>query len=312
MELTRDLYVFTAGLSPKESHSEGTEISTGTSGTTVAPSDPAVVNNGAGINKYARRLNKYKAGQSPATVYLERARSSQPGLSWLGDDEFESTGLAFRLARHQVQRMTVSKPTGGFGSSKNASGNADLGSGPRGNNEKGRTRTKASEKIDNRASQPRRDLAQKSQPRRVYAMKSEIPRIVKPSASTGPAISHPTLKPTPAPQTPVRPLQVDLESTDFTSLFGASPSLSAVPSSTNTKTTPADNVSRRVQLALEHHGGDYSRLISGSLVTSQGDPSVYAESTMARRRDLGPNRRNSALGIVRGMIGKSQGSQPTA
>ena len=301
-----------AGLPPKENSPEGTKTSTGTSETTAAPSDPAVFNNGAGVNGYARRLNKYKAGQSPATAYPERTRSSQPGLSWLGDDEFESTGLAFRLARHHVQRMAASKPTGGSDSNKNGNREKGPDSGPRRNNEKTRTRAQASHRADNRASHPKKDLTHKSQPRRVDAAKAETPEAVKRSVSTGPAASHPTLKPSPVPQTPLHPLHVDLGSTDFTSLFGTSPSLSTAPSSTSTKTTPADNVSRRVQLALEHHGGDYSKLVSGSLVTSQGDPSAYAESTMARRRDLGPNRRNSALGIVRGMIGKSQGSQPMA
>ena len=58
------------------------------------------------------------------------------------------------------------------------------------------------------------------------------------------------------------------------------------------KPTPTDNASRRVQLALEYQGGDYSRLVSNTLVTSQGNPLVYAERTMARRRELGPNGRN--------------------
>lgn len=280
----------------------------------TAPPNPTVVNNGASINKYARRLNKYKAGQSPATLYPERTRSFQPGLSWLGDDEFESTGLAFRLARHNIQRIAASKPTSSFGSSKNVNKDANPGPGLRKNDgKKIQTRAKASNNADRKPSRPpRKDITPKSRPTQVDVMaKTETSKTVKPGVSTRSTTPNPILKPSPALQTPVSPVHVDLKSTDFTSLFGASPSLSAAPS-TNTKATPTDDASRRVQLALEYHGGDYSKLVTNSLVTSQGDPLVYAENAMARRRELGSNRRNGALRIVQGMVGKSQASQPTA
>lgn len=281
--------------------SKSTGTSTRASETTSsAPSDPTVVNNGTSIKKYARGLNEYKAGQSPATLYPARTRSFQPGLSWLGDDEFESTGLAFRLARHHVQRATASKSVGVPGPRENE----NLGSGPRRNDERTRTRVTALNNADEKAPRPKRDPAQKPRLKQAGVVEAKVPETVEPGISTGPATSRPTLKPSHTP------LHVDLGSTDFTSLFGASPYLSATPVSTNTKTILADNVSRRVQLALEH-GGDYSNLVSGTLVTSQGSPITYAENTMGRRRDLGPDGRNAALKIIRGMIGRPQGSQPT-
>jgi hypothetical protein len=68
---------------------------------------PYVTNNEASVNKYAKRLSEYKTGQSPVMAYPERTWSFQPGLSWLGDVEFESTGLAFRLACHHKQLRTL-------------------------------------------------------------------------------------------------------------------------------------------------------------------------------------------------------------
>jgi len=85
-----------------------------------------------------------------------------------------------------------------------------------------------------------------------------------------------------------------------------------LPLPASTELTPADNASSRAQLTLEQHGGDYSNLVSGSLVTSQGSPIVYAKSTMGRRRDLGADKRDAALGIIQGMIDKPQDSRPTA
>ena len=273
--------------------SEHAETSTKTSGTTDATaSDPTTLNNGDSIKRYANRLNKYKAGQSPTTLYPSQSRSFNPGLSWLGDDEFESTGLAFKL-----RRMAVSKPSPG--PNKNANWNANPKSGPQRNDRKLQTRTRASDNAGKNATRSKNDLTRNPRSR-------QAPKTVESDFSTGQATSHPTLKPSPAP------LRVDLKSADFTSLFGASPSLSTSPSSTSTKSTTTDNASSRVQLALEQYGGDYSNLVSGSLVTSQGSPIVYAKSTMGRRRDLGLDKRNTALGIIRGMVNKSEDSRPTA
>jgi len=276
--LTHNLYSFAASPPPKENTSGRSEART------VTPwSTSASVDNKASLNQYARQLNKYKAGQSPATVYPERARSPQPGLSWLGDDEFESTGLAFRLA--SLERVDVRKPTGHSNPRRDTNRHGNPGSGTRENDKTPRTRVKASNNGDKKASRPRKDRPQESQSKQAV------------------------LEPSPTPR---QPTHIDIESTDFTSLFGASPSLSTTHSSTSTKPTPTDDASRRVQLALEYHGGDYSRFISSSLVTSQGSPLAYAESAMARRRGVGSNRRNDALAIVQGMIAKSPGSQPTA
>jgi len=169
----------------------------------------------------------------------------------------------------------------------------------------------ASNNVYKKASRPKKDLTQKSQPRQAHTTKNRASQTIRSETSTGPATSYPTLKPSSTSKTPAHTAHIDLKSTDFTSLFGASPSPSVAPSSMSTKTTPVNDTSRRVQLIFESRGGDYSRLISGPLVTSQGDPSVYAERAMARRRELGSNERNRALEIIRGMIGRSQGSQPT-
>ena len=209
-----------------------------------------------------------------------------------------------------MRPVAASKPADGSGSSKNVKKNANSGSGPRKNDEKNRTRAKASNNADGNGSQPKKDAIRKHQPKQVYTIaKAEALETVNPGVSTGPTTPHPTPKPSPAPQIPVH---VNLKSADFTSLFSASLPLSTAPSSTDTKAIPADDASRRVQLVLEHQGGDYSKLVSGSLVTSQGDPLLYAESTMARRRELGFKRRSGALRIVQGMVGRSQGFQPTA
>ena len=181
--------------------------------------------------------------------------------------------------------MAAEKPAGHSGPRRDANRHGNPASRSGKNDEKPRTRVKALHNGDKKASRPKRDTPQKSQPKQV---------VLEPS-------------PTPKP-----PAHVDIESTDFTSLFGGSPSLSVASSPSNMKTTPTDDASRRVQLALEYHGGDYSRLVSSSLVTSQGSPLAYAESAMARRRGLGSNRRNGALAIVQGMVIKSPGSQPTA
>jgi len=275
------------GLPSKTNAFERAEYSPRTSGTTSThPRSPPLIDRAARIDKYAQRLNSYRASQSPATAYPERTRSSKPGLSWLGDDEFESTGLAFKLARIQVQRrVAAEKPTGHFSPRKDINHRGDPGPGGVKNDERARTRVKASNNDNKKASGPKKDTPKKPKPKPEQA----VPQ------------------PSPAPQLPAH---VNMKSTDFASLFGASPSLSTAPSTTSTKPTPTDHTSRRVQLALEYRGGDYSRLVSSSLVTSQGSPLVYAESAMVRRKDLGSNRRNGALAIVQGMINKSAGSQP--
>jgi hypothetical protein len=163
-----------------------------------------------------------------------------------------------------------------------------------------KARVKGLENVKQKASQRKRTPARDLRPKQ-----ADPPKTVD---LVAPKASQKTIDPPPTPKTSVH---LDFGSTDFTSLFAASDSLSDAPSSTGTKTTTTDAASRRVQLALELHGGDYSKLIPNGLVNSQGDPLVYATSTMARRKDLGPNGRNNALEIVRGMIGKSLGSQPT-
>lgn len=286
----------------------------------AASSGSTVVKTDANTEDYARRLNKYKAGQSPAVLRPQRTRTFQPGLSWLGDDEFESTGLAYKLARHHLQRAaaTARKPPGSD-SIRDTTSQMNSGFRPSawGNDQKMRTRARASDDARENFSQPQREIAQNRRPRRADSLKTnslktgslktESPRTVNLEVAKTTAASHQTLKPSPKPQMPTH---IDFGSTDFTSLFGTS-SLSNVPSSTRTKTTATDAVSRRVQLTLEHYGGDYSKLVPDSLATGRGDPLVYAASTVARRRDLGPNRRNTALEIVRGMIERSPSSQPT-
>lgn len=207
-----------------------------------------------------------------------------------------------------MQRAAATKPNGGSYPNRNANGKANSGSGPRRNDGTTRTRVKVSDDARKNVSHPKRGPAQNSRPKHADPPEAATPKTVNPGVPKGTVTSHQTLKLSPAPQMPTH---IDFGSTDFTSLFGPSSSFSDTPSSTSIKTTAANAVSRRVQLTLEHHGGDYSKLISSSLATSHGDPLVYAASTMARRRDLGPNGRNGALEIVRGMIGKSVGSQPT-
>lgn len=65
-ELTHGLYLSAAGIPSKENSSGCAETSTTT------PSDSTTLNS----DKYARRLNKYKAGQSPTMLYP--APLSQP------------------------------------------------------------------------------------------------------------------------------------------------------------------------------------------------------------------------------------------
>ena len=294
--------MFVAGLLSKGDGSESAKPSTGTSkmsGTiTDVPSDPTVVANKAGMQRYARGLNKYKAGQSPTTAYPTQNWTFRPGLSWLGDDEFESTGLAFRLARHQVQRTAALKAAEGRDSKNNTNKNASRGPGPRKSDNQPRVRKKPTGRADKDTQIP--------QPDQVDFVKTKAPKTAQPSLSKGPVTSYPTVRPSSTP------LRVDVNSTDFTSLFGTSPSLPTSPSSISMKRIPTDNAASRLQLALEQYGGDYSNLVSDSLVTSQGSPIAYAQSAMARRRDLGPDRRDIALGIIEGMIGKSQDSRPTA
>jgi len=182
-----------------------------------------------------------------------------------------------------MKREAISRPTSSSRSGKNTNKNANRGPSPRESNEKTRMRAETSNDANREASKPKKYTVQEYRSKRI-----------------------PTPKRSPAPS------QFKLKSTNFTSLFAAPPSLSATRSSTSTKTTPTGNATCRLQRALEYHGGDYSKLASSSLVTSQGDPVVYAEGTMVRRRDLGPNRRGGALGIIRGMIGKSRGSRLTA
>jgi len=264
----------------------------------AASTNSTVVNKEPNVAKHANRLKQFEAGKSSTTFRPERKRTFQPGLSWLGDDEFETGGLAFKLARHQMRRAAENKLAGASDSNKNASGDAKPGYGPRENVERTQTRVRASDRLGSEASNPRREF----RPKRVDPTKSE-------AHSKRQATTRPTLRPSPAPKMPA---QVDLGSTDFTSLFGAPPSLSHKDLSTSTRITPADATSRRVQLALEHHGGDYSKLVPKPLATSEGSPIVYAASTLARRRDLGPNMRNNALEIIRSMAGRPLGSQQSS
>lgn len=188
----------------------------------------------------------------------------------------------------------------------------NAGSSPRRTHEGTHPRVKASDDAKSDGSQPKRDSpARKPRRKQEHPPKAGNPETanLNPKVHEQAPTSRPTLKPSPAPQTPIR---VDFGSTDFTSLFGVSASLSDVPPSTITKTIAADAVSRRAQLALEYHGGDYSKLVPNTFATGPGDPLVYAASTLARRRDIGPNRRSNALEIIRGMVEKSLGPQPTS
>lgn len=62
-------------------------------------------------------------------------------------------------------------------------------------------------------------------------------------------------------------------------------------------------MAQRVQLAMEHKGGDYSRLLPNS-VAGEIAPVARAQATMGRRRDVGDRRRAGALQIVETMVGK--------
>lgn len=265
------------------------------------------------MRKYANRLNKYKAGQSPAVLHPDRKRSFQPGLSWLADDEFESTGLAFRLARHYAQRSTRQR----FADRSPVNRGEDTGSDPLRDNRRARTAAEDSNNAEQAISRPRSNLAdnrarqRREHPARTHASNStrsfnETRSSENSRTANQPVTPRPTLERSPASQ---RPEHVDLGLTDFTSLFGASPTSSPESPSAEKRVTPADAASRRIQLTLEYHGGDYSRLVPDPSATSWRDPSVYAAITMARRRDLGPKRRSSALNIVQGMVGKPLGSQ---
>ena len=298
-ELTHNLRLFVAGPLSMRDGSDSAKTSTGTSETTTdVPYDPTVVTDRDGMQRYARGLNKYKAGHSPTTAFPTNKWTFQPGLSWLGHDEFESTGLAFKLARHQKQRSAALEATEGSNPQRDANKNTNRASGPRKSDYQPRARKKPADHRDKGAQIP--------QLGRVDVAKTKAPTTTKPGLSTGLTTSHPTAEPSPAP------LRVDVNLTDFTSLFGASPSLPVPSPSISVESTPTGSAPSRLQLTLEQYGGDYSNLVSGSLVTSQGSPITYARSTMARRRDLGPDKRGIALGIIQGMISGSEDTQRTA
>ena len=269
----------------------------------AAPSHSPLTSDNADVDGNARRLNEYKAGRSPTNILHERRRTFQPGLSWLGDDEFESAGLASKLARHHTRPTVARDLPIHIDSKRNRDDLEKLSRPHRRNGPKKRVQVETLRNAENSASQPKRPKRDTVRAPRQKQADPPKPKAVKLDA---PKPSQQTPKRPPTPKAPVH-----LESTNFATLFAAPAFLSDAPSSTVTKTTTTDAASRRIQFALELHGGDYSKLVPNSLVTSQGDPLVYAASTMARRRDLGPNGRLNALEIVRGMVGRSSGSQPT-
>jgi len=93
------------------------------------------------------------------------------------------------------------------------------------------------------------------------------------------------------------PTTVNFETTDLESLFHK-------PS--NSASGKLQAKAQRTQLALERMGGDYSRLLPQAVEGREDNPVTRAQSAMARRRDIGINRRLGALNIVVNMVGKEE------
>ena len=93
------------------------------------------------------------------------------------------------------------------------------------------------------------------------------------------------------------PTTVNFETTDLESLFHKH---------SNSASDKLQAKARRIQLALERMGGDYSRLLPKAVEGREDNPVNRAQSAMARRRDIGINRRLGALNIVVNMVGKEE------
>jgi hypothetical protein len=92
------------------------------------------------------------------------------------------------------------------------------------------------------------------------------------------------------------PTTTYFETADLESLFRVSPSEFA--------SVKVQAKSQRIQLVLERTGGDYSRLLPETIDGIEESPVNRARSAMARRRDIGINRRIGALRVVESVVGK--------
>jgi hypothetical protein len=97
-----------------------------------------------------------------------------------------------------------------------------------------------------------------------------------------------------------RPITATFEATNLGDLFGTPSPIPNMPAAVVDK---AQAKAHRIQVQMEHTGGDYSRLLPTVIAANQSNPINLAKAAMGRRRDLGHRPRTRALNIVEGMVG---------
>lgn len=127
--------------------------------------------------------------------------------------------------------------------------------------------------------QPRRGNARSTESTEVGAEKAEVEEVIP------------------------RPITATFEATNLSDLFGTPSPIPNMPATSQLVVDKAQAKTHRIQVQMEHNGGDYSRLLPAAIIANQSNPINLAKATMGRRRDLGHRPRTRALNIVEGMIG---------
>ncbi|KAH9947137.1 hypothetical protein B0H21DRAFT_822210 [Amylocystis lapponica] len=111
------------------------------------------------------------------------------------------------------------------------------------------------------------------------------------------------------------PGSMHIQTTDLDSLFGHSPAAQSVmtaPAKTKGVSRGAMPAALRLQLTLEHRGGDYSRYmpaIRGLDKPEELGPLGAAQLVMARRKGAGLKMRRNALGVVQRLVVSEVGTE---
>jgi hypothetical protein len=234
-------------------------------------------------------------------------RTSHQDSSWLGDRDFENSGLASRLAgKPHLQSSTPSttQPTPAVDNNGEASNlppstpisthsymlrserttqsSISVGYHTRGDSRDNihQTSPPGSRRITRRTPKRSPDL-QLRRDNRTRSGNSDAHKFFE---EDGPVLP---------------PTSANFEATDLDQLF-AKP----MPTPTEPASDKRQGIFGRVQLTLEHKGGDYSRLLPKTIAGDKLTPVSCAQATIARRRDVGINQRIGALQIVESMVGK--------
>jgi len=250
----------------------------------------------------------------PSALDKNRANRRQTQTSWKGDEEFgkfasrkprlsagpysrptDASGTPLTITRGRKTEVDITSSMLGEGQrpASEIVVEFDTSENPRFRRRQARDNGRAPE--GSRTQQPRSAADRK--PKNSFASRKDAPRAVSSTKTEGlDAEVAESDKYIP------RTLTATFEATNFGDLFGtpsAIPKVAAEPAIVD----KAQAKAHRIQVQMEHDGGDYSRLLPDTIIADQSNPLNLAKATMGRRRDLGHRPRTRALNVVEGMVG---------